>query len=158
MTGIRRDAPEGMKWCKLCDSTKEYAAFYKNRRTWNECSSYCKPCTDKYNRERAALCAEKYETTAKRRLRRWHVKREFGLTAEQYEAMVQGAQGLCAICKKPESTIKKNGTVFELSVDHNHATGATRGLLCRKCNSALGHANDDPALLRAMADYIEQFS
>lgn len=41
-----------------------------------------------------------------------------------------------------------------LHLDHDHATGAFRGWLCRGCNHALGNAHDDPALLRKLADYF----
>lgn len=69
--------------------------------------------------------------------------------------MVLEQQGLCALCEKPE--IKKNyGTTCKLSVDHDHRTGRVRGLLCSKCNSILGMANDNIALLMKAILYLKR--
>jgi hypothetical protein len=81
-----------------------------------------------------------------KRSRLW---RAFGLTLEDYFAMLESQHGLCAICQKPP----KEGTF--LAVDHNHITGKIRGLLCWRCNSSLGKFNDDYMLVRRAADYLE---
>ncbi len=62
--------------------------------------------------------------------------------------------GVCAICEQPE-TAQRSGRAKWLAVDHDHGTGAVRGLLCSNCNPMLGYAKDDPALLRAAASYLE---
>jgi len=62
---------------------------------------------------------------------------QFGLTIEDYDAMHEAQDGLCAICKQPE-TSNRDGKVYRLAVDHDHKTGKVRGLLCFKCNSAMG--------------------
>jgi Recombination endonuclease VII len=62
---------------------------------------------------------------------------QFGLTIEDYDAMHEAQDGLCAICKQPE-TSSRDGKVYRLAVDHCHKTGKVRGLLCFKCNSAMG--------------------
>ena len=62
---------------------------------------------------------------------------QFGLTIEDYDAMHEAQDGLCAICKQPE-TSSRDGKVYRLAVDHDHKTGKVRGLLCFKCNSAMG--------------------
>lgn len=54
--------------------------------------------------------------------------------------------GLCAICL----------TASAEHVDHHHATGAVRGMLCFSCNAALGHFRDEPEVLRRAADYLER--
>lgn len=72
-----------------------------------------------------------------------------------YDAMLQAQNGVCRICKRPERVKSRNGSIMRLAIDHCHVTGAVRGLLCNGCNTALGKANDDPHLLRAMADYLE---
>jgi len=58
-------------------------------------------------------------------------------------------QGGCAICKR-------NDHVEDLFVDHDHATGMIRGLLCRRCNTGLGFFKDNPAALREAAKYVEE--
>jgi len=75
-------------------------------------------------------------------------KREYGLLPEQYDFLLSNQGGVCATpgC----------GATEKLVVDHCHVTGHVRGLLCFKCNVALGNVNDNPARLRALADYIER--
>jgi hypothetical protein len=82
-------------------------------------------------------------------LRRKRLKREYGLTIQMYEDMLTSQNGLCAICQRPPGQIR-------LAVDHNHMTGAVRGLLCGGCNGMLGTARDNPAILRSGADYLER--
>lgn len=74
--------------------------------------------------------------------------RHYGLTSIQYDAMLTAQQGACAICLQPERGTRR------LAVDHDHATGAVRGLLCASCNTAIGHMRDDPQRLRNAANYL----
>jgi len=69
------------------------------------------------------------------------------LTKDEYEELVRKQKGVCAICEQPPRT--------RLCVDHNHITGEVRGLLCHRCNSAIGHAQDDVTILRKMIRYLE---
>lgn len=71
-----------------------------------------------------------------------------GLEPEVYEKMFEDQGYVCAICKK-ECVSKRR-----LSVDHNHDTGEIRGLLCAKCNRAIGLLGDSLELIRAAADYL----
>lgn len=64
----------------------------------------------------------------------------------------------CASCGRPETAIGRHGEVRRLAVDHNHETGEVRRLLCSACNTALGIMDDDPEMLRWLADYIESFA
>jgi len=66
-----------------------------------------------------------------------NLKRNFGLTVEEYNKMFTGQEGLCNICNRPEWAIL-HGKLKRLSVDHNHITGKIRGLLCTDCNGNLG--------------------
>lgn len=78
----------------------------------------------------------------------------YGISHQQYTEMLLAQKGLCAICNLPETAVH-HGRVITLSVDHDHATGEIRGLLCRDCNHAIGKLKDSPVNLRAAADYIE---
>lgn len=75
-----------------------------------------------------------------------HLKRNYQLTPEQYNAMLAAQEGKCAIC----------GEYRKLAVDHCHTTEKVRGLLCNACNSLLGFANDNPDTLRSALAYLER--
>ena len=73
--------------------------------------------------------------------------------------MLAEQDGKCANCRRPpEQVHRKSGKVRDLAVDHCHETKAVRGLLCTDCNMAIGLLRDDPALLRAAADYLDRHS
>ena len=74
----------------------------------------------------------------------------YGITREAYDALYKAQDGKCAICKQECSRGR------ELSVDHCHATGRVRGLLCATCNIALGLMEDNTALLNAAIEYLEK--
>ena len=57
----------------------------------------------------------------------------------------------CAICRVPFNETIRN---LKSNIDHDHKTGHIRGILCRLCNTAIGHAQDDPSLLIKMANYL----
>jgi hypothetical protein len=84
-------------------------------------------------------------------------KATFGITMEQYDEKLTAQNGLCAICRKQE-TAQRKGVVKRLAVDHCHHTGMIRGLLCQKCNVAIGSFNDDPEMLKKAIAYIEVYS
>lgn len=70
--------------------------------------------------------------------------------------MFEKQNGVCAICKKPETAKKQSGNgIKRLSVDHDHTTGAIRGLLCMYCNTALGKFKDDIEILKSAIVYLE---
>lgn len=84
-----------------------------------------------------------------------HLKRKFGITVAEYDAMLNAQNGVCAICLQPETRIK-DGVLYRLAVDHNHTTGKIRELLCFKCNSTLGKIETNGISLDAIAAYIER--
>jgi hypothetical protein len=81
------------------------------------------------------------------RYRDQYLRANFWISVADYDALLQRQGGVCAICKTPPKRL--------LSVDHDHDTGAVRGLLCSTCNSGLGHFKDDPLRMRSAAEYIE---
>lgn len=75
--------------------------------------------------------------------------RKYGLTPEDYDRMCAAQDGACAVCKKPETVTSRAGRTKKLAVDHCHITGRVRGLLCTRCNKALGCLGDGALLLAA---------
>ena len=74
----------------------------------------------------------------------------YGITTDEYDAMLVAQSGLCAICRRSSD--------LTLHVDHCHKTGRVRQLLCQRCNPALGLFDDDPELLIAAALYLERWA
>jgi Autographiviridae endonuclease VII len=74
--------------------------------------------------------------------------KKYGLDAQTYERMLAEQGGVCAYCRRKPTRW--------LCVDHCHATGVVRSLLCDRCNMGVGHLGDDPERMRHAADRIEQ--
>lgn len=72
--------------------------------------------------------------------------RTYGITLGEKEAMVKRQGGRCSICRRKAKT---------LCVDHDHDTGFVRGLLCFRCNQALGFFSDSIQSLERAADYMQ---
>lgn len=77
------------------------------------------------------------------------IRYKFGISVEQYKAMLSTQDGVCLICKQPPS-----GRFKRLAVDHCHKTNKIRGLLCVKCNRVIGYLRDDPVVADAAAAYL----
>jgi hypothetical protein len=129
--------PEGHKWCPDCGVVKLVDEFVRNAGMPSGRAPYCKPC----HNVRGKASKDKVGGS-----RTYHLKRRYGITAQDADAMLAAQDGLCAICR----------TAPAAHVDHDHETGAVRALLCFNCNGGLGQFKDDPAVLRAAAQYVEE--
>jgi hypothetical protein len=82
----------------------------------------------------------------------YNLKYHFGITIEEYNRMFAGQGNACASCRTTT-----NGTSGRaLPVDHDHATGEIRGILCTACNQALGHVYDNIERLEGLAAYLRR--
>jgi Recombination endonuclease VII len=133
---LDRVVPDGSKWCPDCGEVKPLTDFPSTRANATGRHSYCKPCHN--TRGRATL--KKLGGS-----RTYHLKRRYGISAVEADAMLEAQGGLCAICRAAPAA----------HVDHDHATGAVRALLCFNCNGGLGQFKDDPSLLHVAAFYVE---
>ena len=82
---------------------------------------------------------------------------DFGIGLAEYAAMVASQGNKCAICDHPE-TQTRNGKAKALAVDHDHATGKIRGLLCSDCNQAIGKLKEDRDVLLSAIRYLDRHS
>jgi hypothetical protein len=102
---------------------------------------YCVPCQRLASRDQARVTHGRY------------LLRTYGITIDEYEAILEAQGGTCYICRRA------NGRTRRLSVDHDHKLGngrhAVRGLLCRPCNNLLGHLRDDPAAFDRGKAYLQ---
>lgn len=83
--------------------------------------------------------------------RAYHLKKKYGLTEDQFQERFNLQGRACAICNKEHVCGEK-----AFHTDHDHVTGAIRGILCQACNKALGLAQDNPKILMSMAAYLIQ--
>ena len=90
------------------------------------------------------------ETIYKENIKNKRLLTNYGISPEWYEIKIVEQKNKCAICgsEDPHSPWK----IF--AIDHCHATGKVRGLLCHKCNTGLGQFRDNPQLLTKAADYL----
>lgn len=131
--------PSGRSRCLICERAKA--------RKWRA-----------ENLEKARAIGKKEQ--AKRRARdprrnqdeqwRWMLKREYGMTVLQYHALYESQGGKCAICGYSPDDGER------LVVDHCHDMGYVRGLLCAKCNSAIGMFDDDPDKAESASVYLRK--
>lgn len=101
------------------------------------------------------LCATHRRDRNKQRRSRaheLHVQRTYGVSGEEYLALRDAQNGLCALCGPWTG---RNGRYVSLSVDHNHKTEEVRGLLCRVCNRILGMWRDNPEVFLRAAEYLK---
>jgi len=160
------------KRCRLCGELKPIEDFYAMAGMRDGHRNECKACglaakaarhqanptparerakqwrLDNPERYQAQL--ERWRASGKKKAadRRSYLKRTFGITPEDYDAMLEKQGGCCAICRREARTDTS------LHVDHCHETGAIRGLLCFDCNAGLGKFQDDPAILQAAIAYL----
>ena len=84
--------------------------------------------------------------------RKHDLKRYYGMTLEDWEALFNSQGRCCAVCRSSHSG-RKTG---QWCTDHDHVSEKVRGILCNGCNAALGHTKDDPLRLRLLAEYVEK--
>lgn len=80
------------------------------------------------------------------------LRRNYGITVEQYDTMYNNQKGCCAMCGKHQTEFKRR-----LHVDHNHVTGEVRSLLCTRCNPLIGYAKEDVENLQKAIEYLNKF-
>ncbi len=164
----------GKKRCKVCGEVKPLDQFYKavgcvdgRRGECRECFQAKAVARAEANPELRRIARERtqvwvrdnpdrkqannraYAASGRKKPsdRKSHLKRTFGLTLEDYDRMLAEQDGGCAICGDPPGTTA-------LHVDHCHETGEVRGLLCFRCNSALGNLRDDPDIITLALVYV----
>jgi hypothetical protein len=142
MTSDRRESETGRPESPCAESRKkpyEQDPFYRylaRERRRNERASRKDTVNARVRRRRATDADFRDRERARR----------YGLSLEELRAILARQGNACAICRK---------SGVGLHIDHCHATGKVRGLLCRKCNQGLGNYNDDPNLTAAATAYLE---
>ena len=108
--------------------------------------------TEEQLRKGRIASAKWYAKNKKRKAvyqRKYDLLKLYGLTEEKYHKLLKSQKNKCAVCFEPEKPDKK------LHIDHSHVTGRVRGLLCARCNKALGLLLDSPILLGRLIGYLK---
>jgi len=171
-------AHNGQKKCSHCLVVKTVDQFYKASSAPDGLHNMCKVCkTESLNksysknhrkqllrnktpegRARGREYRRQYVLRHPREVRDSYLKRAFGIGIDDYDTLFARQDGECAVCGKkftgPGDYKLKGAPNGVPRVDHDHATGNVRGLLCQHCNVGLGMFNDDPELLSAALAYL----
>lgn len=147
-----------MRQCRKC--TRElsldcFSEYVVNGRTVHRRT--CKACRGAQGRQ--SYQNRKFDSDPAKRenhlraCRDANLRREYGITLVEYEAMVESQSNTCKICGESE-TRTRAGVIVSLSVDHCHETGEVRGLLCSNCNVAIGLLKHEPRLIHSALTYL----
>jgi len=154
-----------MKKCCSCEQLKEHKYFHRDRKKSDGYYPSCIACRlpkIKKTREKDLIRAREYEKKKRDRARQnnpeaYYAKRRataykyrYGISLEDREEMLKQQNYACAICLRKESELS-----VKLYTDHDHSTGAVRGLLCPSCNRGLGLFLDNTKALSAAVRYIQ---
>lgn len=127
-----------MKPCRKCQKVLPLSEYHADRQNTDGTRSVCKSCAKAMQTPRTRRAAQ--------------IKRHYGISIEQEDEMWRRQKGLCAA--NPNHLMvrgTRNGCV-----DHDHATGKIRDLLCDKCNRVLGFVNDSIPELEGLIAYLKK--
>ncbi len=134
--------------CNRCGETKEYSEFHRASNHITGRQQICKKCKNSAHTKRRHeddVFREKLKKQHRLRRRKYR----YGITQEMFDALFIAQEKKCAICEK-ELLNKPN-------LDHCHATGKIRGILCAPCNFMLGAINDREDLLLRAIQYLAKY-
>ena len=148
------------KSCTKCRKTLSRDSFTKDKKRKDGLNLWCRSCTRansakqdsirdhaaRYHRNREAELLRKRGSLV---VRDYNLRKLYSMTLVDFDQMLASQKGRCRICGTD-----KPGHKGRFCVDHNHNTGEVRGILCHKCNTALGLLQDSPSLLQSARDYL----
>lgn len=134
---------DGLRWCTTCRAELPLSDFNRDKATASGIARVCRDCT-----------------------RDARVAADYGISAAAYRALLEEQEHACRICRKPETATHQSGTLRRLAVDHDHhccpgkksCGKCVRGLLCSRCNSAIGLVDEDLAVIESMASYLRRLA
>ncbi len=134
------------------EKVREYMREYSKKYRAANIEKARKANREWYERNREKQVA--YGRTRYLEKRESHLKIKYGISMDDYKVLHAAQGGRCAICAVDKTNGRGGPSLFH--VDHCHRTKRVRGLLCNSCNRMIGLGKDDPAILRAGADYVER--
>lgn len=148
-----------MKTCSVCRETKPLHAYHRLASSKDGHQPLCRDCAKVkrqhyYRRDVASGRRSAYRESTQTETRNRTLRRLYGITEAEYQALHDAQGGVCAICGQPETRRTRGPHLRRLAVDHDHQTGKVRGLLCGDCNRGLGYFRDHPEILRQAVAYL----
>lgn len=148
--------------CLACKKRKPMSKFYNEKSGRHGKRQPCKTCSDAkqriyYEKNKEKIYAYRLSWARSRpdSQRNSQLLRKYGISLEEYHALLEQQGGVCAICGRKESAVDSRWKKLRsLAVDHCHSNGHVRGLLCQKCNHGLGHFRDMPEVMIEAAYYL----
>lgn len=156
-----------MKVCATCKQSLRLNQFGKDKHNKDGLNYSCKECRRISEKQRIALVGAKdyykrrnHKTKSYRKkrysddpdsVRDYNYRKKFGKTLSEYRKLFDDQRGVCAICSVPWIVGDK---IF--AWDHDHTTNKVRGILCERCNRALGLLRDDVEVLKNAIKYLER--
>ncbi len=138
----------GVQECLACNIILPRTEFYRKGQVKSGMNRICLTCMRQKGKERYQRDKEKRLEQAK-----WgFIKRKFGITKEKFLQMLDDQKNSCAICTTAFTESRNT------CVDHDHLTDKVRGILCRKCNLAIGLLGDSPVVIQRAANYLVNHS
>jgi ribosomal protein L37AE/L43A len=159
--------------CRACDrdsskrsriNNPETSKYYQRKRRLDNLEEFRKRDNEykkKDYKERKDVYQErskKFYQNNKDKVRNYRLKKEYGITLEQYNKIFEEQKGLCKICGSAESAISSYTKEIKfLAVDHNHTTKEVRSLLCSRCNCLVGYSLEDTDILKKAIEYLKGY-
>lgn len=144
------DRPGGVRICRICKQSLPIGRFRLRDAKRGTYRNECYECFKSGIRARYHADPDKHRD----RMRRHN----YGLPLGQYKKMHDDQGGRCAVCGEREQSLHSSGRPRDLFVDHHHASGVVRGLLCMPCNMGIGQFRDDVDLLRKAIEYLNKYA
>ena len=134
-----------MKKCSTCQEEKPFADFNKNKSGKFGLHNQCRICSRLWKPSPEAI------KIARKRTREWNRFKATGFTPEDFKTKLKEQGGVCAICGTDDPG------KLDFCADHDHKTGTKRGVLCRKCNTGLGHFKDNIEVMERAIMYLNHY-
>lgn len=134
--------------CKTCKEYKVNTEYYKSKLTKSGLRGSCAACTREQDKLYRQFNKEKVKLSTKKK----RLKKCYGITPEEY-ATAMSSSSVCEIC----SSLEGNDANSMFCYDHCHSTGLFRGVLCRKCNQAIGTLGDTANSVLKAYEYLKRF-
>ena len=143
------------KRCKKCGELKSYDSFYKSSTNKDGVENYCKECSKKRFKEYHTTNIDKrkeyqkeYRKNNKDKIKNTNILWRYSISSQEADEMFMQQGCKCAICSKVIIKTK------DRHIDHCHSSGQVRGILCAKCNTAIGLLNEDTNIMISAISYV----